>query len=499
MSKLRRLTVLGVILCVLAGCGSSAGNEDTVKKDTLNLAMTVDPDDLDPQRTVAASTFQITSNIYDTLVSVDETGKIIDALAKSYSVSDDGLEITFVLNEGVEFHNGNPVDADAVIASFERLQEEESPRAKDYASIKEMVKVNDHTVTFKSETLDVAWITQFAYPWAAIVDVSVADSLKTQPIGSGSYKLTEWIPQQKLVLEANENALAEPSIKNVVFTVLPDAATRISAFEAQEIDVLQVTGDQVTAFEGKEQYTIVESEMNSVQLMAMNLQNEYLSNEKVRQAINYAVDKDALIQTVWYGSGNKIGSHFPSVLPEYKDLSYQYSFDIETAKALLKEAGYEDGFTLKMYLPKNYQQYVDAGQIIAENLKQININVEINIIEWASWLSDVYAQRNYDLTVVGHTGRLDPYVLLARYHSGNAENYFNYSNPEVDALLEGVKQEKDSSKRTAMYQEIQTLLAEDVPALYIQSPLQITVTQAYVEGVKSYPIDIYRLTDFSFK
>jgi len=118
-------------------------------------------------------------------------------------------------------------------------------------------------------------------------------------------------------------------------------------------------------------------------------------------------------------------------------------------------------------------------------------------VEWAAWLSDVYNGRNYDLTVVGHTGRLDPYVLLARYQSDSSENYFNYSNEEVDQLLADYKSETDEDKRTEIVQRVQEILAQDVPAYYIQDPITIYVTDSAVTGFQLYPIDIYELKDIS--
>ena len=247
------------------------------------------------------------------------------------------------------------------------------------------------------------------------------------------------------------------NLEKINFKNIPDATAQISAFHNGELDIIGISGDQIAAFENDNNYKMMSAPANSLQLMAMNLENEALSDERVRQAINYAIDKDALIETVWWGAGEKIGSHYPTVLKEYVDYSNQYPHNVEKAKELLKEAGYENGLTLQMYLPKSYPAYVDAGQIIANQLKEINITCEVTIIEWAEWLSDVYNGRQYDLTVVGHTGRLDPYVLLARYHSESSENYFNYKNEEVDELLTNYKSEMDEEKRTEITKRKQFL------------------------------------------
>ena len=144
---------------------------------------------------------------------------------------------------------------------------------------------------------------------------------------------------------------------------------------------------------------------------------------------------------------------------------------------------------------RNYQEYVNAGIVIADSLKKVGITVDINIVEWAYWLSEVYVGRNYDLTVVGHTGRLDPYALLVKYISTGSENYFNYKNSEVDALLSAYTTELDENKRTEYIQEIERILAYEVPALYIQDPIQIYVAKGSVEGFTTFPINIYKFKD----
>lgn len=504
---MKKLICFGLSLLMLAMSACSAqptpssdpaGPSAAPVKNELIMAMSVDPDGLDPQRTTAASTFQITNNLYEPLLKVTTDGTLKAGLAESWTVSEDGMTLTFTLRGNAQFSNGNPCDSAAVIASFERLKAEGSPRAADYANLMTMEAPDAKTVVFTTETLDVAILSTFAYPWAAIVDVTVADTLKNQPVGTGAYTLKEWVPQQSLTLVKNENYPETVNLETIQFKMMPDAASQISAFQNGELDIISVSGDQVAAFENNPAYTVVQAPANSLQLMAMNLSHEALSDLRVRQAINYAVDKDALIDTVWWGYGEKIGSHYPTVLKEYVDHSEDYSYDPEMAKSLLKEAGYENGLTLNLVLPKNYTAYVNAGQVIADQLEAVGIHCEISIVEWASWLSDVYNGRQYDLTVVGHTGRLDPYVLLARYQSASSENYFNYNNPEVDQLLSDYKAEGREAQRTEIVKRVEEILAEEVPALYIQDPISIYVLQKGIEGFATYPIDIYEMKDVCF-
>ncbi len=496
---MKKALILFALLFTLTSVFAKGSSEKTVSAPVKNvsniitMALPVDPDGLDPHMTASASTFQITGNIYETLITVDESGNLIPALAESWSVSDDGLSITFRLRENALFSDGRKCTSAEVRASFERLKGDAGVRKNDYAFITSMETPDERTIVFSMESLNVAALSSFAYPWAAVVDVT-QDNLRAKPVGTGAYVLKSWTAQQSLILEKNPNYPYEVKNDGVKFVIMPDLTAEITALGAGEVDLILITGDLASAVEGKG-YNIIEVAGNGLQLMAMNSAREPLSDIRVRQAINLAVNKDEVIDAVWWGYGRKIGSHFPVVLREYVDLADTYGYDPERAKALLKEAGYETGLTLRLDLPKNYQEYVNAGLVIAASLENVGIHVDVNIVEWAYWLSEVYVGRNYDLTVVGHTGRLDPYALLVKYLSTGSENYFNYKNERVDELLNAYQGELDDAKRVEYVQEIQRILAEEVPALYIQDPIQIFVARSDVFGFKSYPINIYQMKD----
>ncbi len=505
MGKVALVCVLTLVLFSLFSCAKSRESvNDTVsvvksrKHDHLVMALPVDPDGLDPQRTAAASTFQITSNIYETLITVDVNGNIIPSLADSWTVSDDGKEITFTLRGGAKFSDGTVCDSQKVKDSFARLMDAKSPRGSYYSGIDKITCVDERTITFHYSALDVSALQNFAYSWAAIVDAERGDALRSKPLGTGAYKLESWNAQQDIILVKNEYYPGEVGISKVEFVIMPDTSSQISSFNNKDIDIMIVTGDQLPALGDKANYNLIEGTINGLQLMAMNLKNEALSDLRVRQAINYAVDKKALIEAVWWGYGKEIGSHYPVVLPEYVDHAGTYEYNIEKAKALLKEAGYGNGLSIRLALPKSYQEYVNAGIVIADELKKVGINCEIEIVEWSDWLENVYTGRKYDLTVVGHTGRLDPYALLKRYESSAGENYFNYSNSRVDEILHMYNTIPSDSERLALVQELQDILAQEVPALYIQDPIQLFVTQPDVEGFKTYPIELYNMKEVKF-
>ncbi|MCI7607460.1 MAG: ABC transporter substrate-binding protein, partial [Spirochaetales bacterium] len=310
--------------------GSKEDSSSKTVNNVITMAIPVDPDGLDPMLTAAASTFQITSNIYETLVTVDEKGNLLPCLATEWKESEDGLSITFSLRKDAAFSNGKKCTSEEVKNSFLRLKSQESLRYKDYEFITSIETPDEDTIVFRMDEINVAALSSFAYPWAAVVDTEESN-LKNKPMGTGPYYLSSWVPQERLVLELNPYYTGEVKNEGFNLVVMPDLTAEITALESGEVDIILITGDLASAVENMG-YNILAAAGNGLQLMAMNNKNEALSDIRVRQAINYAVEKDELIEAVWWGYGEKIGSHFPVVLKEYIDLSSTYTYDKEKAK-----------------------------------------------------------------------------------------------------------------------------------------------------------------------
>lgn len=498
-SKLLLLIIAVVMVFAMTACTNQDNTPDAAPAKTeLTMGYTTEPEGLDPHRTAAASTFTVTNNIYDMLVGVTSDWEIVPRLAKEWTLSDNGMEITFKLRDDVKFHNGRGMTAKDVEFSFNRLKDAESPRARDYANINGIEIVDDYTIKFTTEKLDVELLKSFAYPWAAVVPEEAVSELKTKPVGTGAFTLKEWVPQQHLVLQRNDDYYGDKAkLETVKLVLRPDATSMMAGFQVGDLDIIPLTGDQVTMVEGNAEYKVISQPMNAVQIMSINTDHEILSNEKVRQAMAMAINKQEVIDASMFGYGDQIGSHLPPTSPDYYDTNNVIEYNPEKAKELLKEAGYENGFDINMSLPKNYQLHVDAGQVIADQLSKIGINVDIELIEWGTWLSDVYGAKKFDLTVVGHTGRLDSFAFLSRYYSGS-NDYISLKTGEVDELLDRAQQELDSDKRKEIYKEIQEILANKLPAIYLQTPRTILALQKNVDGMEIFPIDFYDFKEVYF-
>lgn len=507
MKKFLIMLTAFVMLLSLSACsnGSTNGEQPTDpteisnEKTELIMGYQTDPEGLDPQRTAAASTFVVTNNIYDTLIGVASNWEIVPRLAEKWDISKDGMEITFKLREDVFFQNGRQLKSPDVEFTFNRLKDEESPKARDYANIKEIEVIDDFNVKFVTEKLDVELLKSFAYPWTAIVPEEEIANLKTKPVGTGAFQLKEWVPQQHIILERNENYYGVKSqLETVKLELIPDATSLMAGLQVGDLDIIPLTGDQVETLKDSTDYSILAQPMNAVQIMSLNTDNAILSNEKVRQAMSMAINKDEIIEASSFGYGDKIGSHLPTTSPDYYETNDIIEYNPEKAKELLKEAGYENGFDIKLTLPKNYQIHVDAGQVIADQLSKIGIRVNIELVEWGTWVSEVYGGKKFEMTVVGHTGRLDSYAFLSRYKS-DSKDYISLKTGEVDELLGKALQELDENKRKDIYKQIQIVLANKLPAIYVQTPYTMLGMQNNVKGMNIFPIDIYDFKDVYFE
>ena len=211
---------------------------------------------------------------------------------------------------------------------------------------------------------------------------------------------------------------------------------------------------------------------------------------RVRQALNYAIDKQSISDFLYNGSSHLLGTHMIPALERYynADTENVYSYDPEKAKELLAEAGYGDGFPLTISVPSAFSQHVATAEIIVENLKAVGIDAKMDLIEWSTWLSECYHGRNFQATVVGVDGKLAPSDWLAKYVSDNAKNFMNYNSPQFDELFAKAKAAIDDTEKAGYYKEAEMLLAEDAVNVYIQDPADFVAMNSKLAGYQFYPI-----------
>ena len=503
------LLSLGLALsAVLTGCtadGSKDGTSDDAQTHTetepvygghLVYGMTQDLVSLDPHESTDAGTRCVVFNIYEGLVKPTSEGKFIGAVAQDYRMSDDALTYTFVLRDGIRFQNGQEVTVEDIVYSINRYAEFSGESSAFSLALKEVSCPDEKTVVVTLNAPDSEFLSQLT-----VGIIPNGSDAGENPVGTGPFAVMEYKAGQYLDLVKNEYYWEEgkPYLDSVRFKFIADVNTAFTELQAGTIDVLNyLTSPQVQALtkSAKDEFRIVEGNMNLVHAMFLNNQSGPLSDVRVRQAICYAVDRDAINSFLFDGKSTIIGSHMiPSLTTWYQpEAASVYTYDVEKAKDLLKQAGYENGFELTITVPSSYSQHVDTAQIIADQLSMVGIKVEIKQVEWTVWLNEVYKGRNYEATVIGFDGKLNPSDWLAKYGSEASNNLTNYSNAEYDALLEKALKAVEEDEKASYYKQMQMNIAENAAAVYIEDPADFVAMNSAFDGYIFYPTAAWDLS-----
>lgn len=478
------LTTLAIALSACSG-DKEGGNSSQI---TIGIPQDLE-DSLDPHKAVAAGTKEVLFNLFEGLVKPTSDGSFIPAVASAYEESEGGKVYTFTLREGVKFHDGSLVTAEDVKFSIDKCADTSNggPLVAAYSNI-ESVEIKDgSTVVITLKEADTEFL---AYMTTAILPAS-NENPDTNPIGTGPYKYVSRSPQENFVVERFEDYWGEPAgIQNVTFKVCANADAIVMDLEGGSIDMFaRVTATQ--AAELSDDFEVLEGTMNLVQAMYLNHQVAPFDDVRVRRALCYAIDPQGIMDIISDGKGTELGSSmFPAFGKYYmEELNDTYNQDIEKAKELLAEAGYPDGFSFTITVPSNYLPHIDTAQVLVEQLKAIGVTAEIQLIEWDSWLSDVYQNRQFEATVVGvDASNLTAPALLQRFTSTAGNNFINYNNPEYDKAFANAMSSTEDEEKTAYYKECETILSEDAANVYIQDlPEFVAINKKYT-GYEFYPL-----------
>ncbi|MDI9419996.1 MAG: hypothetical protein GX228_01100 [Firmicutes bacterium] len=482
----KRVFEISLLMLMLVGGTILAA----AKEETINIAVPTDPDSFDPTRSVAAATAEIAFNIYEGLVKSTPDGQLTGALASHWEIDSSQTVYTFYLREAY-FHNGTQVTADDVVNALDRARDPQiSQRAGNYQAIASVhaQEGNQVVITLKEPYAPLLYeLTELA----AAVYPKDAAGLDNRPIGTGPYKLEEWRPNQYIKLTRFDRHWSgqQPFFRDVYFRIMPDYNSAVISLKTGNIDLIpRLEASFLHQVENTPNLAVHADPMNLVQLLAINNARPALSDLKVRQAIAMAVNRDQIIVGAAWGQGEKLYSGLSPAMPEFYNAGLEnlLPYDPARAQALLNDAGYAN-LELTMTLPAPYPLHVQTGEIIADQLRRVGVNVRIEIVEWGTWLEKVYTQRDYDLSIVGLTGKLDPHTILSRYVSTNSRNFTNFNSAEFDRLInEGIS--ASGPERKSIYDQAQEILAREVAAVFIMDPLQLNVLNAEIKGWQSYPI-----------
>jgi peptide/nickel transport system substrate-binding protein len=456
----------------------------------LRYALSGNPDTLDPHKTDGTLTFQVVKSVYDTLAEPDETGRIVPALAESWTVSADGRAWTFRLRRNVVFHDGTPFTSKDVKATLLRILDKAvaSPRASEFTVISEIVIPDDHTVEIRLHTPSAPFLASLASGWGAILPASLiaaGHDFGSRPVGTGPFVFEEWIRDNKISLKKNASywMSGKPKLSGVEFRVITERAVQVQGLLSGQIDVVDLYDSVDVPILEKNPDTKVQKNLTSlVMVMAMNASRPMLNDPRVRQAINHAVDKQKVLD-IAYGGGVPVGTFMDHGDPYYRDFTKLYPYNPQRARQLL--AHVEPGRTLEMVLPQNFEPHVRAGQLYQEMLAKVGLTVKIRLVDWSTWLADVHRGGNYDLTVIGHTGKLDPDNRLAGY--GTERSYVRWVNLEAAKLIAEARTIVDPALRKTKYDRILEIMAKEAPFVYTGTSYRYIGMRKNVEGFVMQP------------
>jgi peptide/nickel transport system substrate-binding protein len=467
----------------------------------LRVAISTEPPSLDPTTNAAAVIrLLLQYNLYENLVQIGENGEILPFLAKAWEISEDGKTYTFHLQEGVLFHDGTPCDAEAVRQSFLRAQDKARGIVHPhyFAGIADIEALGPYVVRFVLRKEDASFLTLLALGDAVVVPNR--DDLYRWPVGTGPFRFAQRDPGYQLRLVRNPQywRAGYPKVEALVFRFIRDPAAQLAALRAGDVDiVVEVTPEVAETLRADKGFRVVSAPQELVQVLAINKTRVPFDQLAVRQALAHAIDRSHIIRVVALGYASPAWSHLAPTAPYHADMSWLFPYDPERAKALLAEAGYPQGFSATLTLPANYVFHVRTGEVLAAQLARVGIQLKLELVDWPTWLERVHAQADFDLTVIGHVGRLDPALTLVFYGADRPEYYFRrgWNNPELNELLRRGAVTTDPKARQSIYTIAQYLIVRDVVNVFIQAPHRILASRAEVRGLRLLPLYVLPLDE----
>jgi peptide/nickel transport system substrate-binding protein len=470
------------------------------KKDTAVLAMTLEPPGLDPTSGAASAIAEITLyNLYETLTKIGPDGRTTPLLASSWTSSPDLKSWTFKLVRGAKFHNGEPFDAGTVKYSFERAAEKTSTN-KDKATFAGIEKIETpapDTVVLTLKNGDPDLLFKLGQATAVMVEPKSAATNAAQPVGTGPYRLEAWAKGSSVTLQRWDGHRDAKNVKlrRVQIRFISDPAAQVAALLSGDVDAFPrvAAARSLKAFEKNKKFQVLVGGSRAKTILAINNKRKPLDDVRVRRAITAALDRKAIIEGAADGFGVPIGSYYVPGAPGYVDLTGMSPHDPAKARALLHQAGITPPLELVMKLPPTpYAR--QGGEVIAAQLAKVGIVAKIENVEWAQWLSGVYGQKAYDLTVIAHVEPLD-FGNFAR-----PGYYWGYESAEFNTLWAKVQATPKPEDRNKLMAQAQELVAHDAVAAYLYQPTWITVANARLKGLwKDMPLFVNDLSALSWQ
>jgi len=449
---------------------------------SITVAIQLEPPNLDPTGGAAQAIDSVLySNVFEGLTRFMADGSVVAGLAQSWEISDDGLTYTFMLHDGVTFHDGTTMDAEDVKFSLDRARSDDSINAQKglFADIADVTVVDPLTVAVTLSQPNGMFLFNMAWGDAVIVAPESIDTIASNPIGTGAFTFTDWVQGDRLELTRNESYWGQPAaLETATFRFISDPTAAFAAVMAEDVDAFVgfPAPENLPQFEADPRFQVLVGNTEGETILSMNNKMPPFDNVLVRQAVSLAIDRQSIIDGAMFGYGTPIGTHFAPHNPDYVDLIANSTYNPQRARELLAEAGFADGFTTTLKLPPpSYARR--GGEIIASQLREVGITAEISNLEWAQWIEEVFTGKDFGLSIVSHTEPMDIGIYA------NPEYYFQYDNPEFQALMDTLNATTDPTTRSALLADAQTTISEDYVNGYLFQLAVPTVAKAGLNGL----------------
>ncbi len=502
---------------LLVSCPSSADADSHAKGGTFIFGRGGDSVGLDPALEEDGESFKVCDNIYDTLVQYKDGGTDLEpGLAEKWESSEDGLTWTFFLRKGVKFHDGTPFNADAVLFSLNRQHDKTHPFHNVSGSyvywvatglaeiVDKITAIDDFTIQITLKTAYAPFIYTIAItPFSIVSPTAVkeyGDAYFNNPVGTGPFKFSRWDKKDKIVLLANDDYWGgRPNLDRVVFRSIPDNAVRLIELQQGGLHAMEFPNpDDLQQIEQDDSLKLLTQPGMNIGYLAMNFEKPPLDNQKVRLAINHAIDKTTIIKHLYQGLGMPAKNPIPPTLWSYDDTIQDYEYNPELAKKLLKEAGFPNGFETTLWALPVPRPYIPDGRALAEviqsDLRKIGIETKILTYDWGTYLEKT-KNGEHDMAMLGWSADLgDPdnffYFLLSKSSAEKpAGNIAFYRSDDMQNVLEKARATSDKDERDALYKEAQRIFHKDVPWVPLAHAKQVLVINKMVKNLRLQPLN----------
>ncbi|MDD4182392.1 MAG: peptide-binding protein [Candidatus Omnitrophica bacterium] len=485
--------------------------------DEIIIGSSAEASNLIPMLSSDSASHEVSGFIFNGLVKYDKDLTLIGDLAQSWEISEDGLVITFHLKKGIKWQDGTAFTADDVLFGYETIINEKTLSAykEDYFQVKKAEVLDKYTfkVTYEKPFAPAlaSWGSLVVLPKHILEKEDINKTeFSRKPVGTGPFKFKEWVPGQKVILEANDNYFeGRPYLDGVVIRIIPDPTTMFLELKTQGLDWIGLSPlqykKQTQSEFFKKNYRKFKYPSFSYTYLGFNLKHPWFSDKKIRQAIAHALDKEELVKGVLLGMGNiSTGPYVPNTWP-YNPNVRKYEYNPQKAKELLRDAGWQD-IDKDGILEKNGKKFeftiltnmgnttrIKTATIIQYRLREVGIKVDIRSLEWSAFINWFIDKKRFEAVILGWSIGLDPdqYDI---WHSTKIKekelNFVSFKNQEVDELLEKGRRTFDIEKRKQAYYRIQEILAEELPYIFLYVPDNLPIVSARFEGIAPTPIGI---------